>query len=98
MKGKIRSKGEMAPREGKKFVQQRSVVGLKENEGLRKGCNSKKEKKRCSDEWKRYNIAEQNYIVGRIKTEITELLPKGNSSSQKSMKGRRMNDSVRELY
>jgi hypothetical protein len=30
--------------------------------------------------------------------ESTELLPKGNSSSQKSMKGRRINDSAREFY
>jgi hypothetical protein len=95
MKGKIRSKGEMAPREEQKFVQQRSIAELKENKELKKGCNSKK---RCSDEWKRYNTAEQNYIVGRIKTESTELRPKGNSSSQKNMKGRRMNDSAREFY
>jgi hypothetical protein len=39
MKGKTRSKGEMAPREEQKFVQQRSVEELeelKENEGLEK--------------------------------------------------------------
>jgi hypothetical protein len=42
MKGRIRSKGEMAPREEKKFVHLRSVVQLKENEGQKKGYNSKK--------------------------------------------------------
>jgi hypothetical protein len=76
-------------------------VELKENERLKKkkGCNSKKrERERCSDEWKRYNIAEQNYIVGKRKMESTELRPKGNSSSQRSMKGRRMDDSAREFY
>jgi hypothetical protein len=42
MKGKIRSKGEMAPREEQKFVQPRSVVELKENEGLKKDATVKK--------------------------------------------------------